>query len=369
VNVRRRTSVASDFRQTESTLSFLQDEGLVKRAGMNEVLLTIGGIRACENEEDRQGAEALEFDSTNVVEPPSTGEESSRFNDLVRRGTGRQGSVYAAFDTRMGRRVALKFLHDDPTESGVLIQARAMAPVLHPNVVTIFQDVSMRHPLGNDTVAALVMELVDGEELGERFGRPISIDDARTLGRGILAGIGAFHERQRFHGDLHTEQVLVDKQGVPKIIDAPRSKSFAALSTTSLSRMQEKDCRDVRWLLIEILERVDLLRANVYRSAVNDNPPNLEKLRHEFEATLADDSKDAVVDGNSAGRRQAGAMRADVAGEVLHAALRFATDLGSVVSTEVRSAEDVSDGQDPDARFRKRSPSDGTRCAKRPMRL
>ena len=79
-------------------------------------------------------------------------------------GEGAMGQVHAAFDKRLDRRVAIKVLHPDRTNSPLarerlLREARAMARLSHPNVVQLYEDGD------HDGHTFLVLEFVDGPTL------------------------------------------------------------------------------------------------------------------------------------------------------------------------------------------------------------
>src|SRR5262245_45960750 len=82
-------------------------------------------------------------------------------------GSGGMGAVYAAFDPDLERRVAVKLLHaaDADARARLLREARAMAKLSHPNVITVF-DVGSAE--GEDFVT---MELIDGETLKDWVAR------------------------------------------------------------------------------------------------------------------------------------------------------------------------------------------------------
>src|SRR5262245_63737308 len=104
-------------------------------------------------------------------------------------GTGGMGVVHAAFDPDLERRIALKVLRTGgggDAEKRLLREARAMARLVHPNIITVHEVGSAN---GRDYVA---MELVEGETLadwlrGERRTEGDVVDAFMAAGRGLAA--------------------------------------------------------------------------------------------------------------------------------------------------------------------------------------
>jgi tetratricopeptide (TPR) repeat protein len=144
--------------------------------------------------------------------PPSLG----RFAIGRSLGAGGMGVVFEARDTVLDRAVALKLVRPgtspDPAQ-GLLREAVALAQLVHPNVVTVF-DVG---PIGDDVFIA--MELVDGDTLrawmtGAHPWRAI-VDMFMAAGRGLAA----VHALGRVHRDFKPSNVLIDRAGTPKVGD------------------------------------------------------------------------------------------------------------------------------------------------------
>jgi serine/threonine protein kinase len=151
-----------------------------------------------------------------------------RFQLLGKLGGGGMGLVWRAYDTALQREVALKEVRsndsiglEDETEAArqrerVLREARALARLQHPNVVTIFHVVDtpeLRHPW-------LVMELVAGGSLEDLLrGGPRSPAEVARLGRGVLAALTAAHRAGIQHRDVKPGNVLLRTDGTPVLTD------------------------------------------------------------------------------------------------------------------------------------------------------
>lgn len=132
-----------------------------------------------------------------------------------RLGGGGLGVVYAAFDEKLGRRVAVKVLRsrtDEGVRRRILEEARKAAALEHPAVVTIFSVLDDADP------PAIVMERVDGFAL-DRFGERLSYEQRAGLLRDVARGLAAAHARGVIHRDLKPENVIVGPEMRPRILD------------------------------------------------------------------------------------------------------------------------------------------------------
>ncbi len=138
------------------------------------------------------------------------GDAIGRFLLLEHIGQGGMGTVFAAWDPKLGRRVALKVLRGDPaaTESArILREARALAQLTHPNVVRVYE-------LGEiNGVPFIAMELVEGSSLRDVTKGPLP--EARLLDLFVQAGRGlaAVHGLGIVHRDFKPANVLVGRDG------------------------------------------------------------------------------------------------------------------------------------------------------------
>ncbi len=160
---------------------------------------------------------------------PARGLIDGRFELLERLGGGGMGLVWRARDTMLQREVALKEVRpaeqavydDDPVAAHVMRErvmreARALARLHHPNVVTIYHIVDSaehRHPW-------LVMELVTGGSLDDRVKRgPLLPQEVAHIGRGVLAALRAAHAAGIQHRDVKPANVLLRPDGTPVLTD------------------------------------------------------------------------------------------------------------------------------------------------------
>ena len=99
------------------------------------------------------------------------------------------------------------------------------------------------------------MEYISGETLTTRLQRSLTADSAKLIGQGVANAVAFIHARGLVHGDLHSDNVLVDDGGVPKVIDIFNDRSLQASRTGShQSTESESDLDDLCFLLNKILE-------------------------------------------------------------------------------------------------------------------
>ena len=121
-------------------------------------------------------------------------------NDRI--GEGGMGEVYRGLDTNLHRSVAIKvlpesFVTDTDRVARFRREAQLLAAINHPNIAQVY---GLEHSGG---VQALVMELVEGEDLATRIRRgPIPIEEALLIARQIAEALAAAHEQGIVHRDL-----------------------------------------------------------------------------------------------------------------------------------------------------------------------
>src|SRR5580765_4963592 len=147
------------------------------------------------------------------------------------------GEVYRARDTRLNRDVAVKILPEafasDPDRLARFTrEAQTLAAINHPNIAHI-------HGLEESGgVRALVMELVEGDDLSQRIARgAIPTDEALPIAKQIALALEAAHEQGIIHRDLKPANIKVRADGTVKVLDFGLAKAMesAALALPSVS--------------------------------------------------------------------------------------------------------------------------------------
>ena len=141
-----------------------------------------------------------------------------RIFDLL--GEGGMGTVYAAEDTRLGRRVAIKLPHAAPAADNFfharfLREARSVSALSHPHIATVYD--YGETPEGRPFI---VMELVNGRELGEVM-QEAGLTLARTLEiiEDVAEALGEAHRHGIVHRDIKPSNVVVNERGEVKVLD------------------------------------------------------------------------------------------------------------------------------------------------------
>jgi Tol biopolymer transport system component len=150
-------------------------------------------------------------------------------------GAGGMGEVFRARDTKLNRDIAIKVLPaafaDDPERLARFTrEAQTLASLNHPNIATIYgiEDVPASGGSGPGSGSrALVMELVEGEDLSAHIARgPIPIAEALPIARQIAEALEAAHEQGIVHRDLKPANIKVRTDGTVKVLDFGLAKAM-----------------------------------------------------------------------------------------------------------------------------------------------
>ncbi|MEJ2721958.1 MAG: protein kinase, partial [bacterium] len=148
------------------------------------------------------------------------GQTVSHYRILEKLGGGGMGVVYKAEDTRLGRKVALKFLppeltQDENAKKRFIREARAASALDHPNICTV-------HDIGAtpDGRMFICMALYEGETLKRKISRgAVPLRDAIDYGIKMARGLAKAHAHKMVHRDIKPANVMVTIDGEVKIVD------------------------------------------------------------------------------------------------------------------------------------------------------
>jgi len=150
-------------------------------------------------------------------------------------GRGGMGEVYRAWDTKLDRDVAIKvlpesFANDPERLARFTREAKTLASLNHPNIAAIY---GVEESGG---LIALVMELVQGDDLSQRIARgAIPLDEALPIAKQIAEALEAAHEQGIIHRDLKPANIKVKSDGTVKVLDFGLAKAMESTAGSSPS--------------------------------------------------------------------------------------------------------------------------------------
>jgi serine/threonine protein kinase len=138
-----------------------------------------------------------------------------RFEILGQIGEGGYGVVFKARDPDLHRLVAIKLClaSSERAAQALMAEAKLVAQLNHSNIVTVYE-------LGrHDGDVFIAMEYVDGSNVSEFARHNPSSDAIIDVYRGVVRGLAAAHEAGIVHGDVKPSNILLARNGIPRVAD------------------------------------------------------------------------------------------------------------------------------------------------------
>lgn len=179
-------------------------------------------ISALGTDDDFMEQPALSFGMTvlsHLSEESMIGKSVGSYQILSRLGKGGMGEVYLAEDSRLGRKVALKFLsneflEDEWAKRQLLKEAQAAAILDHPNICSVYgiEEVEGR--------SFIVMQFINGQTLAELIRKKtIKPQQVPELARQIASALAEAHSHGIIHRDMKPGNIMVTSAGQVKVLD------------------------------------------------------------------------------------------------------------------------------------------------------
>ncbi|MFZ1685230.1 MAG: protein kinase [Candidatus Zixiibacteriota bacterium] len=163
------------------------------------------------------------------------GRQFAHFNIIRLLGEGGMGQVYLAEDQKLGRQVALKVLtkqyfNDTERMQRFEREARTAAQVSHPNVMAIYDIGAAPDPDDGQEISYIVMEYISGKPLSDYMrAKPSDLATTVRLAEKIASGLAAAHKMMVVHRDIKADNIIVDDEDQPKILDFGLAKPMEPL--------------------------------------------------------------------------------------------------------------------------------------------
>ncbi|HEX9422260.1 MAG TPA: protein kinase [Pyrinomonadaceae bacterium] len=144
----------------------------------------------------------------------------SHYRIVSKIGAGGMGEVYLAQDTKLDRKVAIKFLNEEFSQDAnklkrFIQEAKAASALNHPNILTVYEigDVD-----GKNYIAT---ELIDGQTLREHLSlkESLSLNPVLKIGVQVAEALSAAHHAGIIHRDIKPENIMIRKDGYAKVLD------------------------------------------------------------------------------------------------------------------------------------------------------
>lgn len=154
-----------------------------------------------------------------------TGQIFAHFKILDKIGEGGMGAVYLAEDQKLHRKVAIKILlpeafDNDEKQERFKREAKTAAQISHGNVMSIYDIGTAKDEKSGKNIDYIVMEHIEGKQLSIYFQeKSFALNKIVRIAEKICTGLAAAHKLHIVHRDIKADNIMIDEQGEPKILD------------------------------------------------------------------------------------------------------------------------------------------------------
>ncbi len=135
-------------------------------------------------------------------------------------GKGGMGEVFLAQDTKLDRKVAIKFLNEELSRDAdklnrFIQEAKAVSALNHPNILTVYE-------IGEkDEANFIVTEFIEGKTLRENLSpkKTNSLNEILKIGVQVAEALSAAHQAGIIHRDIKPENIMIRHDGYAKVLD------------------------------------------------------------------------------------------------------------------------------------------------------
>jgi len=150
----------------------------------------------------------------------ATGTELLHYRILSKIGSGGMGDVYLAEDTKLDRKVAIKFLRDEYSKDADKLarfvrEAKAASALNHPHILTVYE-------IGDvDDASYIATEYIEGSTLRDILSKkePLQLNHVLKIGVQVSEALAAAHAAGIVHRDIKPENIMIRKDGYAKVLD------------------------------------------------------------------------------------------------------------------------------------------------------
>ncbi len=153
------------------------------------------------------------------------GQSFAHFKIIEKIGEGGMGAVYLAEDQKLHRKVAIKILLSDAFDNNekqerFKREAKTAAQISHGNVMAIYDIGTTKDSKSEQDIDYIVMEHIEGKQLSNYFtDNSLTLPKIVRIAEKICTGLAAAHKLNIVHRDIKADNIMIDEQNEPKILD------------------------------------------------------------------------------------------------------------------------------------------------------